>query len=122
MWQRIQTAYMALGALLFFTVGLGDPNTLETVLGGLGVGLFLANISYFKHRKRQFVVNRLAMLVAFALEGVYVYPALRSGDTSVMNQSVWITLAPLVAVVFAALANRAIQRDENLVKSADRIR
>ena len=38
MWQRIQTAYMALGALLFFTVGLGDPNTLETVLGGLGVG------------------------------------------------------------------------------------
>jgi hypothetical protein len=39
-----------------------------------------------------------------------------------MTQSVWITLAPLVAVVFAALANRAIQRDENLVKSADRIR
>lgn len=113
---------MALGALLFFTVGLGNPNTLETVLGGLGVGLLLANTTYYKHRKRQFVVNRLAMLVAFALEGVYVYPVLQSGDTSVMDQSVWITLAPLVAVVFAALANRAIQRDENLVKSADRIR
>jgi hypothetical protein len=31
-------------------------------------------------------------------------------------------MAPLAAVVFAALANRAIQRDENLIKSADRIR
>lgn len=122
MWQRIQTVHMVLGALMLFTVGLGNPNTLETVLGGLGVGLFLANCTYYKNRKRQFVVNRLALLVAFALEAVYLYPALQAGDTAVLNQSVWVTLAPLGAVVFAALANRAIQRDEDLVKSSDRIR
>lgn len=122
MWQRIQTAYMALGALMLFTVGLSNPNTLETVLGGLGVGLFLANTTYYKNRKRQFVVNRLAMLVSFALEGMYLYPVLQSGSTENLDQTVWITLAPLVAVVFAALANRAIQRDEALVKSSDRIR
>ena len=122
MWQRIQTVYMVLGALMLFTVGLGNPNVLETVLGGLGAGLFLANCTYYKNRKRQFVLNRLAMLVAFALEAVYLYPVLESGDSGVLDQSVWVTLAPLSAVVFASLANRAIQRDENLVKSSDRIR
>jgi hypothetical protein len=122
MWQRIQTVYMVLGALMLFTFGLGNPNVLETVLGGFGVGLFLANCTYYKNRKRQFVLNRLAMLVAFALEAVYLYPVLESGDSGVLDQSVWVTLAPLSAVVFASLANRAIQRDENLVKSSDRIR
>ncbi len=122
MWQRIQTVYMVLGALMLFTVGLGNPNVPETVLGGFGVGLFLANCTYYKNRKRQFVLNRLAMLVAFALEAVYLYPVLESGDSGVLDQSVWVTLAPLSAVVFASLANRAIQRDENLVKSSDRIR
>ena len=122
MWQRIQTVYMVLGALMLFTVGLGNPNVLETVLGGFGVGLFLANCTYYKNRKRQFVLNRLAMLVAFALEAVYLYSVLESGDSGVLDQSVWVTLAPLSAVVFASLANRAIQRDENLVKSSDRIR
>ena len=122
MWQRIQTVYMVLGALMLFTVGLGNPNVLETVLGGFGVGLFLANCTYYKNRKRQFVLNRLAMLVAFALEAVYLYPVLESGDSGVLDQSGWVTLAPLSAVVFASLANRAIQRDENLVKSSDRIR
>jgi hypothetical protein len=122
MWQRIQTVYMVLGALMLFTVGLGNPNVLETVLGGFGVGLFLANCTYYKNRKRQFVLNRLAMLVAFALEAVYLYPVLESGDSGVLDQSVWVTLAPLSAVVFTSLANRAIQRDENLVKSSDRIR
>jgi hypothetical protein len=62
------------------------------------------------------------MLVAFALEAVYLYPVLEAGDSGVLDQSVWVTLAPLSAVVFASLANRAIQRDENLVKSSDRIR
>ena len=122
MWQRIQTVYMVLGASMLFTVGMGNPNVLESVLGGFGVGLFLANCTYYKNRKRQFVLNRLAMLVAFALEAVYLYPVLEAGDSGVLDQSVWVTLAPLCAVVFASLANRAIQRDENLVKSSDRIR
>ena len=87
MWQRIQTVYMVLGALMLFTVGLGNPNVLETVLGGFGLGLFLANCTYYKNRKRQFVLNRLAMLVAFALEAVYLYPVLESGDSGVLGDS-----------------------------------
>lgn len=119
MWQRIQTVYMALGALAFFSVGLGQPNQTEIIFGGLGCGLFIANIFWYKTRKRQFVVNRLVILVAFALEGLFMYPLLQNQTPT---QTAWLTMAPLVAVLMAVLANRAIQRDEQLVKSADRLR
>ena len=48
-----------------------------------------------------------------------MYPLLQNQTPT---QTAWLTMAPLVAVLMAVLANRAIQRDEQLVKSADRLR
>jgi 4-hydroxybenzoate polyprenyltransferase len=120
MWQRIQTLYMAVGALSFFSTGMYHPDNKQALIAGLGVALLLANITYFKYRKRQFVVNRIAIIVAFVLEVIIIYPLLtKSESSSHLNYSL---VAPLVSVIFCSLANRAIQRDEKKVNSSDRFR
>ncbi|MDP4729266.1 MAG: DUF4293 domain-containing protein [Schleiferiaceae bacterium] len=119
MWQRIQTLYMALAAVSLFAVGAANPTEWSSLLAGLGVALFTANTTYFKYRQRQFVVNRIGILAAFALEAVYLIPVL-NGTSGAENS--WSLALPLVAVVFASMANRAIQADEAKVREADRFR
>jgi 4-hydroxybenzoate polyprenyltransferase len=119
MWQRIQTLYMALAAVSLFAVGAANPTEWSSLLAGLGVALFTANTTYFKYRQRQFVVNRIGILAAFALEAVYLIPVL-NGTAGAENS--WSLALPLVAVVFASMANRAIQADESKVREADRFR
>ena len=119
MWQRIQTLYMALAAVSLFAVGAANPTEWSSLLAGLGVALFTANTTYFKYRQRQFVVNRIGILAAFALEAVYLIPVL-NGTAGAENS--WSLALPLVAVGFASMANRAIQADEAKVREADRFR
>lgn len=122
MWQRIQTLYMAVGALSFFSIGMYHPNNKQALIVGLGVALLLANITYFKYRKRQFVVNRIAIIVAFVLEAIIIYPLLTTSEYVSSSQLNYSLVAPLVSVIFCSLANRAIQRDEKKVNSSDRFR
>jgi hypothetical protein len=119
MWQRIQTLYMALAALCLFSVGAANPTAWSSLIAGLGVALFTANTTYFKYRQRQFVVNRIGIIASFALEVVYLIPVL-NGTEAAANS--WSLALPLVAVVFASMANRAIQADEAKVREADRFR
>ena len=44
-----------------------------------------------------------------------------SGETSVSEKGIGMFL-PVVSIILLALANKAIKKDEDLVKSADRIR
>ena len=122
MWQRIQTLYMAVGALSFFSIGMYHPNNKQALIVGLGVALLLANITYFKFRKRQFVVNRIAIIVAFVLEAIIIYPLLTTSEYVSSSQLNYTLVSPLVSVIFCSLANRAIQRDEKKVNSSDRFR
>ena len=122
MWQRIQTLYMFLGAIAFFCVGINLSNNIQALIAGLGVALLLANITYFRFRKRQFIVNRLAILAAFILEALVIYPVLQIFDGHLVRTDLLKLAAPLIAVIFIALANRAIQRDEEKVNSSARFR
>ena len=110
---------MALAALSLFAVGAANPTEWSSLLAGLGVALFTANTTYFRYRQRQFVVNRIGILAAFALEVVYLIPVL-NGTQGAENS--WSLALPLVAVVFASMANRAIQADEAKVREADSFR
>ena len=96
MWQRIQTLYMALGAVMFFFVGYNNLSNAQSLLAGLGVALLLANITYYKHRKRQFMVNRVVVIVAFVLEGWLICGSmgLVEGATSVSGFSVSSSAGP----------------------------
>ena len=99
-------------------------NNEPLVLGlmGAAVVLILISILNFKKRKQQFVLNRLAIIFNFVLLGVFVYRSLSiPGETLVSEKGIGVLL-PIISIVFLVLANKAIKRDEDLVKSVDRLR
>lgn len=134
--QRIQTIYLfvviLLGAVLPFWVNLwsdGAGNEIfardEILISLLFYGssiLALVAILLFKNRKNQFVVNRLNMILNLFLLGFFVYRSLNlSGGAMVSEKGIGM-LIPVFSIVFLVLANRAIKKDEDLVKSVDRLR
>lgn len=138
MLQRIQTVYLILtfiitGVLLFF-VPLWTLNTgkafffmqdqFYTILLGLSTMLTIVSIISFKKRQNQFVMNRLNIILNLILLGLFVYRSLNlSGETAeaVSEKGIGMFL-PIVAIVLLVLANKAIKKDEDLVKSVDRLR
>jgi len=135
--QRIQTVYLLvvlviIGVLPFvfplFTMSDGNEfrfmnDSFYTVLFGLSTTLTLISIMYFKKRQHQFVLNRLTIILNLILLGLFVYRSLNlSGEAVQVSEKGIGMFLPIVAIVFLALANRAIKKDEDLVKSADRLR
>ncbi len=134
--QRIQTVYMILVVLLIGALFVWFPDVKDTAgnaLYSINEPLFLilmiaslvlaiTAIFSYKKRQKQFVLNRLNILCNFILLGVFVYRSLTvSGETFVSEKGIGMFL-PILSIVFLVLANRAIQKDENLVKSVDRLR
>ncbi len=134
--QRVQTLYLLvvvlLTAVLPFWVNLwSDSNGKEIfaqneifISGTFFISAVLAVITIllFKKRKNQFVTNRLNMLLNLFLLGFFVYRSLNlSGEISVSEKGIGM-LIPIFSIVFLVLANKAIRKDEDLVKSADRLR
>ena len=76
----------------------------------------------FKNRKSQFVLGRLNIILNFFLLGFFVYRSLSiSGEAEASEKGIGM-LIPIFSIVFLVLANKAIKRDEDLVKSVDRLR
>ena len=136
MLQRIQTVYMLIAVLLLGAMYLWFPTVKdaagslvierdEPLVLGLMIGSALLTLfSIFSYRKRQlqFVLNRLSIILNFVLLGVFVYRSLSvSGETLVSEKGIG-GLIPIISIVFLVLANKAIKRDEDLVKSVDRLR
>ncbi len=87
--------------------------------------LSLISILLFKNRKNQFVLNRLNILANLTILGVLIYFLLLA--TALPEESLPLgkgigTFIPLAVIVLLVMANKAIQKDENLVKSVDRLR
>jgi hypothetical protein len=134
--QRIQSIYLLivvlLGALLPFWLELWvdaagavvfAKNELAVSLAFYGSAvLAVLAIFRFKDRKSQFVLNRLNMILNLFLLGFFVYRSLNlSGEALVSEKGIGM-LIPVFSIVFLVLANRAIKKDEDLVKSVDRLR
>lgn len=136
MWQRIQTLYMSVVVLLavcllfVFEVGadangvvlLGKDIVLVFFESVLTILIVIVAILQFKNRQNQFVLNRVAILIQFFLLGFFVYRALSVPGEGFTSEKGIGAFVPIVSVVLLALANRAIKKDEDLVKSVDRIR
>jgi len=134
--QRIQTLYLVLVALIsgilpFFVNLWSDANGKEiyaqneiivSIVFYVVGALALWTVFLYKNRKNQFVVNRLNMILNLFLLGFFVYRSLNlSGETLVSEKGIGMSI-PIISIVFLALANRAIKKDEDLVKSVDRLR
>jgi Ca2+/Na+ antiporter len=134
--QRIQTLYLIvvilLGAVVPFFVNLwsdakgneifAENEVFVSIAFYVVAVLGLLGIVLFKNRQNQFVVNRLNMILNLFLLGFFVYRSLNlSGETIVSEKGIGM-LIPVFSIVFLVLANRAIKKDEDLVKSVDRLR
>ena len=134
--QRIQTLYMLIVVLLsavlmqwleIWTTTDGtqvyfDNIAWVAVVFYASAALAFIGVLLFKNRQNQFVVNRLNILLNLFLLGFFVYRSLSlSGETEVSEKGIGM-LIPVFSIVFLVLANRAIKKDEDLVKSVDRLR
>ena len=136
MLQRIQTIYLLLvagisGGLIFvFELGKSSEGSkvfasdINYVFAAFLVSAFLSIIAIFRYKNRisQFILGRLNIILNFFLLGFFVYQSLNvSGETAVSEKGIGMLL-PIISIVFLALANKAIKKDEDLVKSVDRLR
>ena len=142
--QRIQSIYLFISTLLsgglifilnlwtneqgvdFFVMdSFSSENILLKVMAVLffvsAVLTFVA-IFQFKNRQLQFVLGRLSILTNFIILGIIVYFSQNlSGEIHVSEKGIGL-LIPILTIVFVVIANKAIKKDEELVKSVDRLR
>ncbi len=134
--QRIQSIYLFVAALVSAVVpwfismystneGVVVYTKEKPVLLSLFLGsavLSIITIFLYKKRQHQFVLGRLNIILNFVLLGVLVYQSqILSGGAAAPEKGIGM-ITPLISIVLIALANKAIKRDENLVKSVDRLR
>ncbi len=140
--QRLQSIYLLIATILSATPPLfllmskasetiHDSNLLEkqNLIGGLVSVLFLAStlitcitIFLFKYRKKQILLCQISILINLFLLGLLIYLSLNlSGEASVSEKGIGMFL-PVLAILFIVLANKAIKKDEDLVKSVDRLK
>lgn len=134
--QRIQTIYLVIAFIIMGNLPYVFP--LETSSTGVktfaadhmvDISLFtlsallsLITIFLFKNRKLQFVLCRLNIILNLILLGLFVYHSLSlSGEVATSEKGIGMFL-PIFSIVFLVLANKAIKKDEDLVKSVDRLR
>lgn len=134
--QRIQSVYLLIVVLLgavcpFFlpvwsteegtSVFATDQFMIMTVFSASAL-LALITIFVYKKRKLQISLGRLNIILNFILLGFFVYWSLTlPGEMQISEKGIGMLL-PILSIVFLAMANKAIKKDEALVKSADRIR
>ncbi len=98
-------------------------NTVYILLFGFSTALSIWSLFYYKKRQNQFVMNRLNIILNLILLGLFVYRTLNlSGETDKVSENGISMFLPIVAILLLVLANKAIKRDEDLVKSVDRLR
>ena len=92
-------------------------------LFGLSTTLSLLSILSHKKRQQQFVMGRLNIIFNLILLGLFVYRTLNlSGGTATVSEKGIGMFLPIFSIVILVLANKAIKKDEDLVKSVDRLR
>ena len=142
--QRIQSVYLLLatlisGGLIFvFNLWINELGNKFFVMDSFSSGnvmlvtmavLFFVSaliscitIFKFKNRQRQFVLGRLTILINFFLLGILVYFSQNlSGEIQVSEKGIGL-LIPIFTILLVVMANKAIKKDEELVKSVDRLR
>jgi len=100
-----------------------SSNTLLLILNCV-IGFFaLIAIFLYKNRNLQIRLCNLAMLITCGFIGLLIFAAdsISSGMNQVIHYSFG-TYLPMLEVILFFLAARQIKKDEELVRSADRLR
>jgi hypothetical protein len=118
LWKSIEKSIFALDLLK------SESNLLKLIPVLFLVAAIFAFVAIFifKNRKLQFVIGRFTILINLILLGLLIYVSLTlPGEASVSEKGIGMFI-PILAILLLVLANKAIKKDEDLVKSADRLR
>lgn len=105
----------------------GVSNGTLTFLWALLLGLLVATIVQFKNRKQQMRNARIAIIAAFlalggfALDHYWSMEALGGAESLEMSYGIAVVI-PILCAILSWMALKAIRKDEDLVKSVDRLR
>lgn len=151
MWQRVQTVYLALAVILlalccmlplaaFEPRGMGFPAVMYSlaiingdgsVAGFLPAILFavavLAEIALlfalfgFKRRRRQMTLCKTAAILQILWIAAFIILAVTLRGDAIFRPKA-AAFFPIAAVALTLLANKMIKKDDDLVKSVDRLR
>ena len=128
--QRIQTVFLFLISItsvlgLFFfppidfpDLGFPIPIVLKSYLI-LTAALAFLTLLLFKSRKTQLLMNRLHFFVQILAAAGLVYGMVNTDDLNVYLP--WVVM-PLLAMILLILSSRFIKKDEDLIRSIDRLR
>ncbi len=134
--QRIQTLYLILLALLnILSIFFYQPIDQSLIIGiftlpdeviwatfSVSATLAIVSVFQYKQRSKQLVLNRINLLLELFLMGFFAYLSLNlSGEGSPSLKGIAV-FVPLFSIVLLVMANKSIQKDEDLVKSVDRLR
>ena len=140
--QRIQSIYLLLviflsiGAPFFFKLWVEADNEVfafdlfayESILYKLVpisfiISALLALITIFRYndRQQQFGLGRIIIFINLFLLGILIYLSLNIPGEIFSEKGIGMFI-PSIVILFSVLANKAIRKDENLVKSVDRLR
>lgn len=120
--------FLTLSALNLQAANMGLPNVQPTyllmaILSALLIALAAFNIFQYKNRRRQIRITgwSVALVVAWYIAYIAVSTII-AGELSLSFKPALCAALPFASLVFTLLARRAIQKDEELVRAADRIR
>lgn len=147
--QRIQSIYLLLSTILLglvfvfpfgtlvsevqytynvFAISADATNSFSTlpvaVLVGIATLLSFVSIFLFKNRPLQNRLNVLAMILMVVTPAVaYLYATFGMEKFAAQSMTYGVAyILPICSLVFSFLAFKAIQKDNNLIRSLDRIR
>ncbi len=102
-----------------------QDHILLLILTGLGILLSIGSIFLFKNRALQLRMSYfliiLSILVPLCAMGLFYGEAKEMMNTGAIEDGIGIYV-PIASLIFAVLASRFIKKDDNLVKSMDRLR
>ena len=133
--QRIQSVYLFLVILINVLAVLFLANTLDKTADlvfeiGYEYHIYFLIISIlslwslfaFKKRSFQLKTGRINLILNFVALGFFIYWLLiLPGEINFSKKGIGLII-PVISIVFIFLAQKAIKRDDDLVKSADRFR
>jgi peptidoglycan/LPS O-acetylase OafA/YrhL len=122
--QRIQSIYLLLAAVIYGTMfilphAVGDSlKTVDTVFISALIVFIMVVIFSFKNRKKQIRLGYFALLFSLVFFSLLAFAGNGLEDEKARAGA----MLPLVAMLFIFLAIRSIKKDEELIRSSERLR
>ena len=102
---------------------LRNPKDILPIANYLSVLLGIVSIFMYKNRKRQIrLCHALVVLNSILLLSIILFSNQLYDHDFEKGKLLWPAYLPIVAIIDAFIASRYIKKDEELVRSADRIR